>query len=197
MSPALRMSWVTLNSMGNPWQSHPGTYGARNPRIVLYLTMMSLSILFSAVPDVHVAIRKRRPIVQHIRRRATSSRLDLLVKVSRIPPGKHLRLPLRQVGLHREVRLRQVQRIFIICLGLSHMCPAKSGQNYHAYHPKSMKPAPLQAPNRRDALRRVRPPHKAFMCRSSHRCRPRALARRLVCQPTLRDGVYPDSVSGW
>ena len=25
VSPALRMSWETLNSMGRPWQSQPGT----------------------------------------------------------------------------------------------------------------------------------------------------------------------------
>ena len=46
----LRISCETLNSMGRPWQSQPGTYGALKPRKVLYLTMMSLRILFSAVP---------------------------------------------------------------------------------------------------------------------------------------------------
>src|ERR1041385_3016991 len=46
----LRISCVTLNSIGSPWQSQPGIYGALNPRSVLYLTMMSLRILLSAVP---------------------------------------------------------------------------------------------------------------------------------------------------
>src|SRR6266702_3305078 len=32
VSPAWRISWVTLNSIGRPWQSQPGTYGALRPR---------------------------------------------------------------------------------------------------------------------------------------------------------------------
>jgi hypothetical protein len=45
-----RDSLTTLNSIGSPWQSHPGTYGARKPSIERDFTMMSLRILFSAVP---------------------------------------------------------------------------------------------------------------------------------------------------
>ena len=48
--PSFRICCVTLNSIGNPWQSQPGTYGTCLPRIVWYLRMKSLRILFSAVP---------------------------------------------------------------------------------------------------------------------------------------------------
>jgi hypothetical protein len=40
----------TMCSIGWPWQSQPGTYGATNPRIVLYRTTRSLSTLLNAVP---------------------------------------------------------------------------------------------------------------------------------------------------
>ena len=45
-----RDSFTTLNSMGSPWQSQPGTNGARNPAIVFDFTIRSFSTLFSAVP---------------------------------------------------------------------------------------------------------------------------------------------------
>ena len=68
----------------------------------------------------------------HLLRRTGAGRHDLLVEPGRIPTRQHLRLARRQVGLHREVRLRKVQRIFVICLGFCHVAPAKSGQKYHA-----------------------------------------------------------------
>ena len=40
----------TFSSIGRPWQSQPGTYGASNPAIVRDRTMKSLSTLFRAVP---------------------------------------------------------------------------------------------------------------------------------------------------
>ena len=40
----------TFNSIGRPWQSQPGTYGASKPAIVRDLTTKSLSTLLSAVP---------------------------------------------------------------------------------------------------------------------------------------------------
>ena len=40
----------TACSIGNPWQSQPGTYGASKPASVRDLTMMSLRILLTAWP---------------------------------------------------------------------------------------------------------------------------------------------------
>ena len=37
-------------SIGMPWQSQPGTYGASKPSIVRLLTMMSFRILLNACP---------------------------------------------------------------------------------------------------------------------------------------------------
>jgi len=45
-----RDSFTTLYSIGNPWQSQPGKYGARKPAIVFDFTTRSLRILLSAVP---------------------------------------------------------------------------------------------------------------------------------------------------
>ena len=39
-----------FSSIGNPWQSHPGTYGAFFPRNVFDLIVISLSILFTECP---------------------------------------------------------------------------------------------------------------------------------------------------
>src|SRR5208282_555494 len=41
-------SLSTLISMGSPWQSQPGTYGASNPAMVFDLTMKSFKHLFIA-----------------------------------------------------------------------------------------------------------------------------------------------------
>ena len=46
----LASSRSTCSSMGRPWQSHPGTYGASNPAMVRERTMTSFKILLSAVP---------------------------------------------------------------------------------------------------------------------------------------------------
>ena len=40
----------TLSSMGRPWQSQPGTYGASKPAIERDFTTKSLRILLSAWP---------------------------------------------------------------------------------------------------------------------------------------------------
>jgi len=80
---------------------------------------------------MRVAISERRAVMQDEQRRIMSGRDDLLIEFALLPAGQHLGLPLWQVGLHREVRLRKVQRIFIVSLGLGHVCPAKSGQKYH------------------------------------------------------------------
>ena len=44
------VSFTTLNSIGKPWQSQPGTNGAANPAMVFDFTTRSLSSLLSAVP---------------------------------------------------------------------------------------------------------------------------------------------------
>ena len=43
-------SWSTFSSMGSPWQSQPGTYGASNPAMVRDRTTTSFSTLFSTCP---------------------------------------------------------------------------------------------------------------------------------------------------
>jgi hypothetical protein len=40
----------TFSSIGSPWQSYPGTYGASKPAIDAALTTMSFRILLRAVP---------------------------------------------------------------------------------------------------------------------------------------------------
>src|SRR2546428_84858 len=40
----------TSSSIGSPWQSHPGTYGANRPLIARYFTITSFRTLFSASP---------------------------------------------------------------------------------------------------------------------------------------------------
>ena len=40
----------TTNSIGNPWQSHPGIYGASYPERILDLTIKSFKILLTAWP---------------------------------------------------------------------------------------------------------------------------------------------------
>ena len=43
-------SFSSFNSIGRPWQSQPGTYGASNPIIERERTTMSLRTLLRAVP---------------------------------------------------------------------------------------------------------------------------------------------------
>jgi hypothetical protein len=40
----------TLSSIGRPWQSHPGTYGASKPAMLFDRTTRSFRILLRAVP---------------------------------------------------------------------------------------------------------------------------------------------------
>ena len=46
----LPCAFSTWCSIGRPWQSQPGTYGASNPDSVLLRTMMSFSTLLTAWP---------------------------------------------------------------------------------------------------------------------------------------------------
>jgi hypothetical protein len=43
-------SFSTFSSIGSPWQSQPGTYGAHRPVIARCFTMTSFRTLLSAVP---------------------------------------------------------------------------------------------------------------------------------------------------
>ena len=52
--------------------------------------------------------------MQDIPRTSLPHRLDLIIELLLLPPGQHLRLPLRQIGLHREVGFRKIERCFVI-----------------------------------------------------------------------------------
>ena len=80
--------------------------------------MMSLRILFERRADVDVAIGERRAVVQHKLLRARPLRLDALIQSGGGPAPQSLGFPLHQVGLHRELRLRQIQRVLVVHLRL-------------------------------------------------------------------------------
>jgi hypothetical protein len=50
LCPTLPFFFSTFNSIGNPWQSHPGTNGASKPDKDLDLIIISLSTLLTACP---------------------------------------------------------------------------------------------------------------------------------------------------
>src|SRR6185437_11449097 len=50
LSPGLPNFFSTAISIGRPWQSQPGTYGARKPAISFERTTISLRILLTAWP---------------------------------------------------------------------------------------------------------------------------------------------------
>ena len=64
--------------------------------------------------DVDVAIGKRRAVVQDKFFRAGTRRLDFFVKFRGGPFFQTLRLARDEVGLHGEVRARQVQGVFVV-----------------------------------------------------------------------------------
>src|SRR5829696_8353214 len=47
--------------------------------------------------------------MQHVAGPAFARLLDLLVQLLLLPPGEHLRLPLREVRLHREIRFGKIE----------------------------------------------------------------------------------------
>ena len=61
-----------------------------------------------------VAIRERRSVVQHEKRRADPRIENLPVEPSGLPFRKPLGLALHEIGLHREVRLWQQQGVFVV-----------------------------------------------------------------------------------
>ena len=70
--------------------------------------------LVQRVADVDAAVRIRWPVVQHIAREPLAGFLDAFIQLFLRPPGQHLRFPLRQIRLHREVGLRQIEGRFIV-----------------------------------------------------------------------------------
>ena len=47
---------------------------------------------------------------------------DVLVNIQRLPLLEHVRLTLRKIALHREIRFREIEcRLIILCHGV--LCP--------------------------------------------------------------------------
>ena len=60
--------------------------------------------------NMYISIGIGRAIVQYIPRPSLPFRLNLVIELLLLPPGQHLRLPLRQIGLHREIGFGKVER---------------------------------------------------------------------------------------
>ena len=58
--------------------------------------------------QVNAPVGIRRPVVQNVARPAGCDAANLVIQPLLLPPRQRLRLGLRQVGLHREGRLRQI-----------------------------------------------------------------------------------------
>jgi hypothetical protein len=74
----------------------------------------SFSDLVQRVPDVDVAIGIGRAVVQHVFRPAGGILAQAPVEPHLLPAGHDLRLLLGQARAHREVGLRQVERLGIV-----------------------------------------------------------------------------------
>ena len=74
------------------------------------LTTKSFSVLFSAVPRWMGPLAYGRPIVHHVDRLPFVRLADAVVNPHLLPMFEHFRLVLRQVRLHGEVGLGQIQR---------------------------------------------------------------------------------------
>jgi hypothetical protein len=70
--------------------------------------------------DVDAAVRVRRPVVQHELRPAGRFFADETVDVDRLPVREPLRLVLRQIRLHRERGIREVEGLFVVGAALGH-----------------------------------------------------------------------------
>ena len=99
----------TLISMGRPWQSQPGHVGsvkaAHGPR----LDDEIFQRLIERGAQVNWPVGVGRPVMQHINRLALMGLADALVEPHRLPLFQLLGLALRQVRLHWEVGLGQIQ----------------------------------------------------------------------------------------
>src|SRR5207244_2699615 len=63
---------------------------------------------------VHVAIGKRRAVMKHEQLPIFARLLDSLVEPRFIPHLQQLRLPRDQIRLHRKIRARKIERVFVI-----------------------------------------------------------------------------------
>jgi hypothetical protein len=73
-----------------------------------------LEDLVERVPDMDVAVRIGRAVVQDKARAALGALTQLFVKADALPALEQLWLLLRQTGAHREIRLRQEQRVAVV-----------------------------------------------------------------------------------
>ena len=77
-----------------------------------------LQHLVHGMTDVDVAVRVRRPVVQHEPLAPAPSGADPLVQLQFSPAREYLRFAFGQVRAHREIRPRQIQRALVAALGL-------------------------------------------------------------------------------
>ena len=73
-----------------------------------------LEDLIERMTDVDSTIGIRRAVVQDVTALGVLGFLNLLVKPLLLPFGKHHRFAFREVCLHRKVRLREIERRFIV-----------------------------------------------------------------------------------
>ncbi len=73
-----------------------------------------LEDLVQRMADVDVPVRVRRPVVEYEPGPPGSDPAALLLQPHRLPRGKLDGLPPREVGLHRKVRPRQVERALVV-----------------------------------------------------------------------------------
>src|SRR5262249_18530707 len=66
------------------------------------------------VADVDVAVGVRRAVVEHEARLAGTRLLHPAVELHVVPARQDLRLPLRQIGAHRELGARQIERALVV-----------------------------------------------------------------------------------
>ena len=74
-----------------------------------------LEHLVEEMPEMRRAIGVRRAIVQHEARAAFRDLAKLAINVLLLPGLEHLRLALRQVGLHRKAGFGKVDRALVVC----------------------------------------------------------------------------------
>ena len=63
---------------------------------------------------VHVAIGEWRAVVKHEQLPVFARLLHLLIKPRFVPHFEQLRLARRQIRLHRKIRARQIEGVFVI-----------------------------------------------------------------------------------
>ncbi len=124
-----------------------------------------LEDLVDRMADVDRAIGIRRPVVQHEARPAAG---DVAAARHRCPRScqrcEHLRLALREIGLHREVGPRKIDRLLVVghCVFLSSCAPPSGGEDAArvarvAVHLRDQRIEAVELRLVADLLRRIRP----------------------------------------